>query len=498
MSNISTLFFQAAKAHPRQPAIIENDRCIAYGQLEREVKRTAAYFARKGIQKGDRVLVFVPMGMDLYRVVLALFSLGAVAVFLDEWVSWKRMELCCQLADCRGFIGIRKARIFGFFSGEIRKIPIWLHPKMMNDDTIGVEEMGFDDAALITFTTGSSGTPKAALRSHGFLHEQFKALKAEIHPKPGDIDMTVLPIVLFINLGVGATSVIAPYNQRKPHKNNWHQIADQISEHRVERIIASPHFIASLASYSRTANRPFTAVKQVFTGGAPVFPAEAAGYVNAFPQATSTIAYGSTEAEPISLITAEELAGQSTAVLGGLPVGMPTDLVDVAIVNIVDAPIAQIRSITEIALDEGEIGEIVVSGPHVLKTYYKNEPAWQRNKIIAGKTTWHRTGDSGFRKDGMLHLTGPCNRLIRRGGKIISPFLAEDELKQLPDVNAGTILEINKEVVVVIEATGSQSGFTHRVTFPFDHIEFVNSIPRDPRHHSKIDYEALKRLLQKM
>ena len=82
--------------------------------------------------------------------------------------------------------------------------------------------------ALITFTTGSTGTPKAALRSHVFLNEQFKALLHEIQPKPTDIDMPILPIVLFVNLGVGCTSIIADYKQTKPNNLDPKKIINQL------------------------------------------------------------------------------------------------------------------------------------------------------------------------------------------------------------------------------------------------------------------------------
>ena len=71
--NISELFISAAKAYPNKVAIIDPKNSITYGQLEKDVKETAAYFQKKGIKQGDRVLVFVPMGVDLYRIVLALF-----------------------------------------------------------------------------------------------------------------------------------------------------------------------------------------------------------------------------------------------------------------------------------------------------------------------------------------------------------------------------------------------------------------------------------------
>ncbi|MGL5891956.1 MAG: AMP-binding protein, partial [Bacteroidia bacterium] len=83
--NITRHFFEAAEKHPENPAIIDRDGTVlSFGELAGEVKKAAAYYRSKGIGRGDRVLVFVPMSIPLYRCVLALFHIGAVAVFLDE------------------------------------------------------------------------------------------------------------------------------------------------------------------------------------------------------------------------------------------------------------------------------------------------------------------------------------------------------------------------------------------------------------------------------
>ncbi len=87
--NITSLFLKAANQHPDAVAIIEGVNNITYGQLEMQVKNYAAYLLKKGIKPGDRILVFVPMGINLYKTVLAVCHIGAVAVFLDEWVSLK-------------------------------------------------------------------------------------------------------------------------------------------------------------------------------------------------------------------------------------------------------------------------------------------------------------------------------------------------------------------------------------------------------------------------
>lgn len=498
--NIASLFLNAAAQYPEKIAIIQTDQSISFDDLKKEVLATAAHFEKKGIQKGDHVLVFVPMGIDLYRVVLALFYLGATAVFLDEWVSRKRLALCCRLADCKGFIGITKARVFGFFIKDLRSIPIKLSLKGRLAATFPIAEAQPDDAALITFTTGSTGTPKAALRSHAFLQEQFNALLDEIQPSPTDVDLCTLPIVLFVNLGVGCTSVIAPFKQSKPEKMDTQLICLTAENERVSRITTSPFFLKRLSEHIINTDLQLSKVNKLFTGGAPVFPSEAAIYLRAFPSSEVKVVFGSTEAEPISSIDANDLLEQAPELRKGLPVGSPYHKASVRIIAISDQAIsANPETFESLVLADGEIGEIIVSGPHVLKTYFNNEEAFKQNKIVVGDTVWHRTSDSGFLKNGELFLTGRCQQLIETADGLLSPFIIENELQLIPEVCLGTLLKVGLNLVLIVETSLNETALRKALdgkSMPFDQIKLVKSIPRDPRHHSKINYGQLQELLQ--
>ncbi|WP_340153781.1 AMP-binding protein [uncultured Marivirga sp.] len=500
--NIVSLFADASKRHPDRIAIIEKNHQITFAELAQEIDKTASYFQQKGISKGDRVLVFVPMGINLYRIVLALFKIGATAVFLDGWVSFKRLNLCCKIAECTAFIGIRKARILTFFSSEIRKIPIKLGVAY-KDYGIPAKNIStnVNDTALITFTTGSSGTPKAAKRTHGFLKAQFSVLEKKIDPEISKVDMPVLPIVLMINLGKGITSVIADFKASKPESLKAEKVIAQIEKHQVASIASSPYFIFKLAQYAIEHNVPIQNIKRIFTGGAAVFPEEAKTYVQAFPNSTSKILYGSTEAEPISSVNALDLATRNIAKDKGLYVGSIDTAAKVLIIPIKEENI-KIQNSDELrtnSLKDQKIGEIIVSGSHVLKEYVNNPEAMERQKIWVEDVCWHRTGDSGFKIGNELYLTGPCNAMIENESGYISPFLYEQILTSIDGVNAGTILSIKDKNYAVIEA--QSKGDIEKVTPEImaiegiDEVYFVKKIPRDPRHFSKIEYKKLKNML---
>lgn len=498
--NIAEVFLSAANKYPNNIAIVDLDRSITYTELAGEVKETAAYFKQKGISEGDRVLVFVPMGIDLYRIVLALFYIGSTAVFLDEWVSKTRMEVCCRLADCQGFIGVSKAWIFAFFSKELRQIPIKLRLKKRLQSSISITQVAGVSPALITFTTGSSGTPKAANRTHEFLKEQFDALLDEVDPKVDDVDMPVLPIVLFVNLGVGCTSVIANFKMTSPESIKASIIAEQIRKNNVTRITASPFFIRKLSEHAIEQGIDYSQIKKVFTGGAPVFPNEASLFVKAFPKSISTVVYGSTEAEPISSIDSKDLVRRSEEISYGLPVGRRFHKAKLKIIEMSDDAIApcSTEELNRIVVDDGEIGEIIVSGPHVLKQYFKNEEAFQKNKIVVLGTIWHRTGDSGRMKNDELFLTGRCKQLIKLGERYLSPFIIENWLQNIEGVEMGTMMKINGQHILAIQSVLAAEQLKPYVKdIPYDGMVIVDMIPRDSRHNSKIDYEELKRILIK-
>ncbi|MCG8702079.1 MAG: AMP-binding protein [Bacteroidales bacterium] len=503
MDNITKLFLDIADKHPGNIAIIERNKKVSYRELRAKMLDTAAYFKTKGIGKGDRVLVFVPMGVDLYRVVLALFYLGATAVFLDEWVGAKRLKECTDLADCKALVGGGKLQFYALVNRSLRKISIKLkanspssqypHPKM-----VAVDE---DTPALITFTTGSVGKPKAALRTHLFLNEQFKVLKDEIKLKSTDVVLITLPIVVLLNLASGGTTVMADFNAAKIKNLNPKKIFKQVNQLNANGLIASPHFVTELAQYQVKNGLSLPRLSFLITGGAPVFPNMAALYREAFGPADVEIIYGSTEAEPISSIPGSELIRESK-VNGnkGVLVGKINPAARVKIIHIKNDELAvkNEESLSKLEVNPGEIGEIIVSGSHVLKQYFRSPEGFKRNKIVTDCNTWHRTDDSGYIDgNGNLYLTGRCRQLIKWGGKYVSPFIYEHVLSTIEGVVIGTVISENQKLKVVVELK-KEAGIEEIYSalsdssLPYDSIQVVQKIPRDPRHNSKIDYDAMR------
>ncbi len=499
--NITSHFFEVATNMPSKIALRDGRNTLTYGELARKVNLTANYYKHKGINCGDRVLVFVPMSINLYVVVLALFKIGAAVVFIDRWANSQRLEASCRIARCKGVVGGFKVRLLKFFLSSLRKIPLFLrtHGTFPDSTDFSVPATGEDDVALITLTTGSTGEPKAAIRTHGLLNRQFEALRSEVKPAAADVDLSLLPIVLLMNLGVGATSVIVRFTPSKPKSFDAVLVSDEVQRCGVTRITASPYFLSLLATEIKRHPQKSTTVKRIITGGAPVFPQQAAQITAAFNNAELLILYGSTEAEPISSISGNELLKRDQ-LHKGLAVGKPCDSAEV---NIIASTQEAVTGDDLVFNQPGVPGEIIVAGPHVLRTYLNNDKAVSRNKIFAGTKVYHRTGDCGYLDaENNLFLCGRCETVINYQGMPIFPFLYEERLALFPGVTIGTIMQIKNRILIIAEADKDKEkmilDFFSNEPFPISRVVTLPALPRDPRHFSKIDYTRLKKLISRL
>ncbi|MBC7384240.1 MAG: AMP-binding protein [Bacteroidia bacterium] len=505
--NIIHYFLEAVNAKPNTVAIIENAKQVTYAQFNLSIQKTAAYFKSKGIKKGDRVMVFVPVSTDLYRVVLALFQIGAIAVFMDEWAGRKRLRDCCRHAQCKGFIAPFYLRLAGLFIKEIRSIPVKL--KAAEQATMAyteVEKMELNDSALVTFTTGSTSIPKAADRTHGFLQAQFNALQKYV-PVKEQISLTTLPIVMLLNLGLGKTNVIPAKKMRKPTLFEAGKLITMLQKNKVGSVTASPSFLLKLALNIKQNNSTNLLVNSYVTGGAALYPQEALLLKQVLPKADMVILYGSTEAEPIAACNLNEYLNyhENNPHFNGIYIGTPVPEIKIQVIKYVDDCIS-VQTTEEWrnkALPLANAGEICVSGHHVLKHYLFDQAAVLRNKIKVDDQIWHRTGDTGMLMEtGELLLLGRCKWSFVLKNQALYTYIMEHLLKQFEGVVEAAfflktkcyiILEVKKNFNELLYRAYLQSVIPVIATAK---INYINKIPKDPRHGSKIDYDKLYTMLK--
>ncbi len=493
VQNINHLFQESCKRFPDKIALKEKNNTLTFKELHQKVNERSTLFLTKDIQLGDRVLVLTPVSIDLYINLLALFEIGAIAVFLDQWSDKKRLLQACKTVSCKAMIASKKIRFLSLFFKEGRKIKLRFSPNGgLKNKSINFPEVSKIDIALLTFTTGSTGIPKAPIRTHEDLLAQFNGLLPFIEAEKERIDMPMLPIVLLLNLAIGRTSILPDYNPSKPKEFSPERIFQQCFDENVKSISGSPFLMEQLSIYSEKEQLSFRFDK-VLSGGGPIFPEVAARMFN-FLSNESEIVFGSTEAEPISSVRAETLKETDFSEQKGLLVGTIRPETSVKIIAISETPING-NELDNVTLKANEYGEIIVAGKQVLKRYFNNENAILENKIVVENICWHRTGDAGFLdENGNLFLLGRCKQIIDFHGKRYFPFLEENRLQQIEGVKMGTLLlKKNKLIVFLeIEKEGSEAKINDAVKMLFMDSKIVfGEIPRDKRHFTKIDYDKL-------
>lgn len=519
--NIATVLRERAVDSADQPALIEGDRIVTFAGLDRMAGSIARQLRDARIQAGDRVLVFCPMSVALYAVLVGIWRCGATAVFLDPSTGRAQLERCCALASPKLFLAVPRAHALRVVSPSIRSIPVafsiarWLPGARKltidgatdGDPTIAPADYG--TPALITFTSGSTGQPKAAVRSHGFLLAQHRVLAHDLNLQPGQRDLSALPIFVLANLASGVTSIIPDADLRAPGEIAPARLHRQIRLMQPTRVAASPALLDRLAAHAALHNDQLETFEEIYTGGAPVFPRLLRLLQRVAPQATVVAVYGSTEAEPIARIAWDEMQPEDLRAMesgAGLLVGHPVAEIDLRILpdrwGHVIGPYTA-NTFDRDALPAVSTGEIVVAGEHVL-TGYLDGLGDHETKFKVGDRTWHRTGDAGYLdKVGRLWLLGRASAKLVDVNGIVYPFAIECAAMSAEAVHRCALVEHGGARVLAVEL---EQGVSEDVASMLQRqlawarvteVLVVDAIPVDKRHNAKVDYPALRALLKR-
>jgi len=521
--NIAQILCLHAEKRPDATAILDfhhgRDRSISFAGLALESSRAAALLKSKGVEAGDAVLIFHPMSAELYAALIGSFRLGAIPMFLDPSSGREHMERCCKMWPPKALLASTKVHLLRFVSPALRAIPVKLAigpPCPATDSWSSTRNVpplkelfdcAADSPALITFTSGSTGMPKAAVRTHGFLLEQHRVLAQNLGLTPGDVDLTTLPIFVIANLGSGVCSLIAAGDLKSPGAIEPAPIVRQIQTHKPKRAVASPAFLERLADFCAVRQLKLPELENVFVGGAPVFPNLLRKIHGVAPKAAITALYGSTEAEPIAEAAYSEMQPPDldAMVAGrGLLAGLSVPQIRLSVIqNGWGAPLGPFTAsgFESLRVSVGEPGEIVVSGAHVLPGYL-HACGDAETKFDVDGVRWHRTGDAGYLDErGRLWLLGRCEALIHDSRGVLYPFSVECAAMQIPGVRrAALIAHVGRRLLALELHKGANPDTASHVREAIcwaevESVIVLKKIPVDKRHNSKVNYMELRRVL---
>ncbi|NMO57728.1 AMP-binding protein [Actinoplanes sp. TBRC 11911] len=497
-----------------KPALIfSGGRTETYPGLVARIDEHAARLSAAGIGRGTRTIVMVPVRPELVAVLFALFKLGAVPVVVDPGMGLGRMLYSYRTTGAEAFVGVPAAHLIRLlyrrtFRGLRSVVTVRTRRSGASAAPAAEAVVEAGDPLLIAFTTGSTGPAKGV----EFTYELLDATLAHASDGRFGHDASDICLATSLSFGLthllaGATCVFPDIDYGRIARTDPALLAEAVERFGATVMFGSPALLDPLARHASAGDRRLRSLRRVITGGAPASP-ESMAMLEAklAPSGTRiTVAYGATEVVPITTIEIAELRERTwddTRTGAGTCVGRPVNGVSLRVIRAVDVPLPDWSRAEP--LPDGEIGEIVVSGPAVSRHYTTPASADRDHKIADGSRVWHRTGDVGrIDEAGRVWLCGRKRDIVRTDAGPLYTVQCEGVFDAHPDVRRSALVGVGRRPVVCIElrrGAGDRPRIVreltelaerHPVTKGIDRFLFHPSFPVDPRHNAKIDHERL-------
>ena len=500
---------------------------VTFTQLDQETDRYAHGLEKVGITRGTRTILGVTPGLDFFALVFALFKVGAVPVMIDPGLGRQQMRLCLSEVEGEAFIGVPLAHVLRLrYPGSFRSVRVaitvgrrWFWGGLRLADIRTEPWQPYTpaptqdhDPAAILFTSGSTGRAKGVLYEHGVFDAQVRYLQSHFGYSAEEIDLPTFPLFALFDAALGMTAVIPEMDFARPGSVDPRKIIEAIGDHGVTHMFGSPALLDRVSRYGEANGTTLPTLKRVVTAGAPVAPDVLERMHKMLgPEAEVHTPYGATESLPVASIGSWEILGdtaEQTNRGAGTCVGKPMHGLDVRIIRIDDAPIADWSD--DLELPVGETGEITVTGSVVTRSYHNDPGATALAKIAHGESIRHRMGDVGyFDGVGRLWFCGRKAHRVVTQTRTLFTVPCEAIFNQHPRVSRSALVGMGEPgrqrpvICVQLErgGTGSDRGVLTRellklaaadaLTRDIKTVLFHPGFPVDVRHNSKILREKL-------
>ncbi|MDD4587923.1 MAG: long-chain fatty acid--CoA ligase [Heliobacteriaceae bacterium] len=401
--------------HPEATALIDKNTRYTYGQLQAEVGQYRDYLYARGIRKNDHVGLLAKNSAGFIFSYLAVTSLGAVIVPLNNLLTKREIDFI--LANARVKFLITDQDLSGTSILTIAGINAAL--KQGNYPPAPYVSLTASDPCVILYTSGTTGQPKGAVLSHRNLQSNVDDICNITNTGPADHFLCVLPMFhsfawsccVLAPLYRGAQiSIVETFSPK--------EVITLIRQSGITVVIGVP---AMYSYYAQLARPEDLAGVRLFVSGGAALPLEVSDRFFAGTKKRIIEGYGLSEASPV--VTFNRLR----AVKPG-SIGLPLPSVAVKIVTDTDR-IANPR----------EVGELVVRGPNVMTGYY-NAPA---ETAVVLRDGWLYTGDLAYQdEEGYVYLVDRKKDLFIVSGLNVYPREVEEVLFQFPGIKDAAVIGV--------------------------------------------------------
>lgn len=517
--NIASHLEEASLRLPDQKAILSAKANgfpeKSFSELYQDVKTTASFLKSKGVGRGDKTLLFVRSGYELIVLAFALFFLGAVPIVIDPGMGLKSLLRCIRSTRPSHMVGIPLAHwVSRFFRKPFQSVRnrILVDPNTFFSSVLGNHsgeelipvESSPDELAAIVFTSGSTGPPKGVCYMNKTFNGQIRMLKENFGMQEGEVDMATLPIFALFNPALGITTVIPEMNPSRPAKACAQSLVETLRQKEVTTAFASPVIGRKIAQWCKDNKAKLPLMKRFFLAGAPSPPQLVEDLASVMEHGQVIIPYGSTEALPISFCDHFDVrrARKGTEAGKGSCLGKPLPGVSIQLFPVCSSPFAKDPK----SVQDGQVGEICVSGPTVTEEYYRMPGATLDSKFTKESKTFHRMGDLGYLdEEGHLRFLGRKAERIETNEGPLETERCEPIANTVEGVHRSALIGIGdgnpKKPCIVVEPS---KGFGNskskeeirrkilgklKASLPnqkIELVEFEKSLPVDARHNAKI------------
>lgn len=442
-----------ARRYRDKVALIFGEDSLTYSQLDRRVNQGANLLASLGVVKGDRVAILLPNSLEFAELYFACARIGAVAVPVNLRLAPQEMAYVLAHSESKVLIGygplLQMAQAAGMKAGPSLVamlsvepgpdgVPLYTEARDKASDRLPDVEVSEDDPWVLVYTSGTTGLPKGAMRSHKSNLMIALLLVSEIGLSSEDVGVAILPMfhvnslwLVSLSLCIGTTMAIYPHKVFHPT-----YVVEELNRVKATYSMFVPTLLTYLADASEKGLIDPQQLRVILSSSSPLTTTLRDRILKGFPKARLYDIYGATELGAVTIIQ-----HQDGGVIGSI--GVPALAQDVRLLDEEGKDVAQ-----------GEVGELYCAGPTLMDAYYKDEEATRR----AFRGPYLSVGDLARRDEtGYLFLVDRKADMIITMGENVYPAEVENALVAHPAVAMAAVVGLpdarrGEEVVAVVSA----------------------------------------------
>ncbi|MGW1056100.1 AMP-binding protein [Streptomyces sp. NPDC002521] len=428
---VAELLAESAATAGEAPAVRDAQGVWSYRRLAQLARGFGAWLDARGIRRGDRLVVQLPSTRELVALFYGAAARGVVFVPLNP--GMKRFHLESVLANAEPALvisaGERAARLREIAAASVHELAdLWPEVTALAERAGELPDVGIspEDIAVLVYTSGSTAAPKAVICPHAQIVFASRAIVEVLDYRPDDVVFCRFPISWDYGLYKVLLACLGRSQLVLADEESDLLLLRRMRETGATVVPIVPSLAQMIVSLARRDPDGLPPVR-MFTNTGAALPAKTVEDLRElFPGVRVVRQYGQTECKRVSIIPPE--------VDGGHPgsVGVPLPGTRVLILDADGRPVP-----------DGEVGEIVVTGPHVMPGYWRDAEQTARtfrSDPETGELRLH-TGDYGsLGPGGHLYFEGRRDDMFKRKGIRMSTVEIEAAALDVPGIRAAVAI----------------------------------------------------------